>query len=100
MRLFFAGGPIDDPMLGSSALAVGGTGFDGPDMLNGDDAVPEARLLLFRGLPGVVASGKIEVSIVAAGREGCEVDDGPVLNPISTLSPRLDIERQDGSEEC
>jgi hypothetical protein len=89
VRLFFAGGAID-PMFASSTLAVGGAGFDGPDMAGGDDAGPGARLLVFRGLPGAVVSGLMELSMV-------EVDGEPELGPMSARSPpRLDIERQTG----
>jgi hypothetical protein len=101
VRLFFAGGPIDEPMLGSSALAVGGAGFDGPDMADGGDAGAGARLLLFRGMVGAAISVVWELPVIAAGVE-FEVDDvEPEWNPMSTLSPpRFDIERQDGKEEC
>jgi hypothetical protein len=96
VRLFFAGGPIEEPMLGPSALAIGGAGFDGPDMVDGGDAGAGGRLLLFRGVIGAAVSVVWELS-VTTGRVGLEVDDDePVLSPISTLSPpRLDIEKQD-----
>jgi hypothetical protein len=99
VRLFFAGGPIDEPMLGSSALA-GGAGFDGPDMAIGDAGKPGARLLGFRGLLDAVVSDLMELSVVA-GRVGWEVVAEPELSPMSARSPpRLDIEKQDGKQEC
>lgn len=96
MRLFFAGGPIGELMLGSSALAIGGIVFDGPDIASDDVVDPGARRLL--PLDKLVGEDSDLKELSAIVGRGCEAGV-PELGPRSILSPRFDIERQ-GKNEC
>lgn len=90
VRLFFAGGPIEDDAdgFGSWPPIILGAPPDGPDIVN-ESTPPGAKTgLLFRTLGGDKGSALLEGSIVLECARKGEI---PELGRIGGLSTRLDI---------